>query len=64
MKYFIGALFLIGLSLTLSGGVTSVTPVTTQEPEFREIICDIDKDIVCVEHITFPAMYFNAEEAH
>ena len=58
MKYFIGAILLISLSLTLSGGVAQEGLFTEEDPVFREIICEVGEEVTCVDNITFPAMHF------
>ena len=60
MKYFVGAVFLIGLSMLMSGGI-SEEMTTMQDPVITEIVCESGEGFVCTENITFPALYFEVD---
>jgi len=64
MKYFVGAVFLIGLSMLMSGGISGEelgSELGSQETIITEIVCESGEGFVCAESITFPALYFEVE---
>jgi hypothetical protein len=60
MKYFVSAIFLIGLSMLMSGGI-SEEGFDAQDPVITEIVCESGEGFVCTENITFPALHFKVD---